>query len=61
MGVHAYHEELDGYSPAQIWHDGCPECEDRGAHVWRGIGHLDHHNFARAWQRAIDWNIGESS
>ena len=54
--MHAYHEKLPGFDPAQIWYDGCAECEDRGAKVWRGIGTLDHNNFARAWQRAIDWN-----
>lgn len=59
MAVHAYHEQLPGYHPDQIWHDGCGECEERGATVYRGIGHLDQDNFARAWQRAIDWNIGD--
>jgi hypothetical protein len=56
MSVHAYHEQLPGYHPDQIWHDGCAECEARGSVVYRGIGQLDHRNWARAWQRAIDWN-----
>lgn len=59
MSAHAYHDELPGYRPDQIWHDGCPECEERGQVVYRGIGTLDHANFARAWQRAIDWNVGD--
>lgn len=54
--MHAYHDELPGYHPDQIWHDGCGECEERGAVVYRGIAQLDHGNFARAWQRAVRWN-----
>lgn len=51
---HAYHEGLPGYSPAQILHDGCDECEQRAAREDRGISSLDPVNYAlavaRAWQ-----------
>ena len=52
--MHDYHENLPGYDPRQIWHDGCAECEERGERI--GIASLDSSNFARAWRRAIDWN-----
>lgn len=53
---HSYHEGQPGYSPAQILHDGCGECAERGSHVSLGIASLDARNFARAWRRAADWN-----
>jgi hypothetical protein len=54
--MHAYHDGLPGYSPAQILHDGCEECEERSREPEGGIVHLDNQNFARAWKRAADWN-----
>ena len=33
MSSHLCHEDLPGYSEAQILHDGCPECEAREARV----------------------------
>ena len=54
--THDYHEGLAGYSPAQILHDGCGECEARGADPSEAIAHLDRQNFVRAWERAADWN-----
>jgi hypothetical protein len=54
--VHTYHEGLPGYSPAQILHDGCPECEARAQSRNLGIAHLDRYRFAHAWQRAAEWN-----
>lgn len=56
MSVHAWHEQLPGYSPEQILHDGCGECETRAARGDHGISSLDTINFARAWQRAARWN-----
>jgi hypothetical protein len=56
MGVHDYHERLPGYSPAQILHDGCGECEARGSNIAWAIGALDERRFALAWRRAADWN-----
>lgn len=53
---HDYHQGLPGYSPQQILHDGCIECEARGKRDDHGIGSLDQQNFARAWQRAAAWN-----
>lgn len=54
---HAYHDGLPGYSPDQILHDGCGECEYRASRDDHGIGSLDRQNFARAWKRAADWNV----
>lgn len=54
--MHDYHEGLPGYSPAQILHDGCRECEDRAASRNHGLASLDKTNFARAWVRAAEWN-----
>ena len=53
--MHDYHEQLDGFSPAQIWHDGCAECEARGEAV--AIGALDDSRFAKAWARAAQFNM----
>lgn len=53
---HDYHEGLHGYHPDQIWHDGCAECEGRGAHVTYGVGTLDAERFRRAWKRAAQFN-----
>lgn len=54
--MHAYHDKLPGYSPEQILHDGCAECEERGAVVYRAIHALDAHNYQRAKLRARTWN-----
>lgn len=54
--MHAYHEGLPRYDASQILHDGCAECEERGANVCLALDSLDRRNFARAWQRAHDWN-----
>lgn len=56
MAVHDYHEELPGFHPDQILHDGCGECEERGKVAHRAIVALDHDNYQRAWRRAIQWN-----
>jgi hypothetical protein len=56
MAVHDYHDALPGYDERQIWHDGCGECEARGARI--AIDMLDSTNFARAWERAAQWNRG---
>jgi hypothetical protein len=52
---HDYHEGLPGYSPNQLLHDGCGECEARSKTFTHGIGHLDTDAFARAWGRAAEW------
>lgn len=54
--THDYHQGLPGYSAAQILHDGCQECEARGANVAHAINCLDAQNFARACARATAWN-----
>jgi hypothetical protein len=56
VSAHDYHQGLPGYSPGQILHDGCGECEMRGKDPAVAIGHLDQGNFARAWARACKWN-----
>lgn len=48
---HSYHEGLPGYDPAQIFHDGCEECEYRGENVLTAIGAMDTQTFVRAWAR----------
>jgi hypothetical protein len=54
--MHDYHEALPGFSEAQILHDGCKECESRAESTSLGLATLDKQNFARAWQRAAQWN-----
>lgn len=54
--AHDYHDGLPGYSPAQILHDGCGECEFRGRNINHAINSMDRGRFALAWQRAADWN-----
>ena len=54
--MHEYHDILLGYDKRQIWHDGCPECEARGADPANNLGTLDTERFARAWHRAYVWN-----
>ena len=56
--MHSYHEGLPGYSPTQILHDGCEECEARSRETAGGVARLDKWNFARAWARAAEWNNG---
>jgi hypothetical protein len=58
MPAHLYHEALEGYDARQILHDGCQECEFRGKHLDVAFAHMDAHTFARAWQRAHDWQTG---
>ena len=54
--MHDYHDALPGYSPNQILHDGCRECEARATADDGGLSRLDDANFARAWDRALRWN-----
>lgn len=53
---HDWHENLPGYNPDHILHDGCNECEQRSARRDHGISSLDPANFRRAWARAAQWN-----
>ena len=54
--MHSYHNGLAGYAPEQIFHDGCPECERRGADPITALDYMDRPTFARAWRRAWQWN-----
>lgn len=38
---HDAHEALPGYSPDQLLHAGCGECDMRAAAPDAGLGHLD--------------------
>jgi hypothetical protein len=49
---HAFHESLPGYDKAQIWVDGCDECEWRGRNLPHGIAVLDPETFKRALERS---------
>lgn len=55
--MHDYHEQLPGYSPGQILHDGCGECEERGKRADHGLSSLDVWSFERAWNRAAAWEL----
>ena len=54
--MHDYHDGLPGYSPDQVLHDGCGECEARSKQPDGGMAYLDRLNFVRAWERAAEWN-----
>jgi hypothetical protein len=56
VSVHDYHDGLPGFDERQVLHDGCGECEARGANVSLAIGSMDKGRFALAWRRAADWN-----
>ena len=60
---HVYHEGLPGYDERSIWHDGCPECEQRAAAGFPSVHELDHGNRLRAWRlmRATKWSGGEGA
>lgn len=53
---HTFHEGLEGYDARQILHDGCDECEYRGADLRAAFAHMDPTTFNRAWRRAFDMN-----
>ncbi len=55
--THAYHDALPGYNSEQILHDGCEECEARGADPYLAITNLDIGRFAQAWARAAELNV----
>lgn len=56
---HVHHESLPGYNPSQLLHDGCPECEYRGANPGLAIQNLDFGRWVRAWARAEKWQKGK--
>ena len=56
--IHDYHEGLPGYDPAQLLHDGCRECERRGADVEIALANLDQMTFVRAVARAERFEAG---
>ena len=53
---HDPHHSIPGYSPAQILVSGCRECAAISASRDCGLSHLDSRTFARAWERAAQWN-----
>src|SRR6185437_7617290 len=56
--THGYHEGLPGYTPQQILHAGCAECEAHAREHSHGLAHLDPGSFAMAWFRAATWKSG---
>jgi hypothetical protein len=54
--MHDYHEAAANYSPNQVLHDECGECEARSKSADGGLAHLDRQNFFMAWHRATEWN-----
>jgi hypothetical protein len=56
--THDNHDTLPGYTPGQLLHAGCGECEARARQPGGGIAHLDRVRFARAWGRAALWQAG---
>lgn len=54
MAAHDEHTSLPGYHDEQLLHDGCDECEHRGAHVDEAIASLDSVRFVYAWHRAAE-------
>jgi hypothetical protein len=59
--THVFHNALDGFDERQILHDGCPECEQRGADLRSAFAHMDTETWTRAWQRAFDINASNGS
>lgn len=56
---HSWHEGQPGYSPAQILHPDCAECEFRSRNIHVAIAHLDQFSFMSAWVRAAEFGRGE--
>jgi hypothetical protein len=48
---HDYHEGLPNFSPHQLFHDGCDECEQRASHQY-AFAKVD---LKAAWLRAYRW------
>lgn len=53
--THDAHEAMPGYTPWQLLHSGCGECQARSAEYGGGLAHLDRTRFAIAWARAHRW------
>ena len=51
---HLYHNDLEGYDPDAILHDGCPRCEERGNAGIRGLLQLDGYNLELLWRRCLN-------
>lgn len=58
--VHVPHDSLPHYDERNVYHDGCPVCEDRAKHPLGALGHLDHTNMLKLWRdmRAEKWPGG---
>lgn len=56
---HGWHEGQRDYSPAQVLHSGCDECQWRSENPDVAIGCPDVQSFADAWKRAAAWQNGE--
>jgi hypothetical protein len=49
---HDYHEAHPKFSPNQVLHDGCAECDYRSKSDDAGLSTLSPDRFRLAWQRA---------
>jgi hypothetical protein len=58
--MHAYHEGLEGFHLDQIFKDGCPECERRGADIEIALANMDVPTFQRAWDRGLLLESGKA-
>jgi hypothetical protein len=59
MEGHDHHQSMPGYSPDQLLHRGCGECDIRSRERAGGLDHLDPARFEQAWRRAAQWNLAD--
>jgi hypothetical protein len=55
VGSHDHHQSMPGYTPDQVLHRGCGECDARSREIGGGLDHLDSIRFELAWRRAAQW------
>jgi hypothetical protein len=54
---HDPHDQLPGYSPAQLLHAGCGECDQRAGQPDGGLLNLAPDRFEAAWRRAAAFGL----
>jgi hypothetical protein len=50
MSAHVFHQDLPGYNPESVLHDGCAECERRSKQGMEGVLALDRDRQLRLWK-----------
>ena len=55
---HVNHAHLEGYKPEHVFHDGCPECEERAKNGIEGLLYLDGDNLDYLWLRMVEHEFG---